>query len=186
MMAEEEKPTLLEQIQGTEKLVHHVQQPATVYDVVYSGKTSLRVKRQDELMDNTVQIEVNLANLRKLYPSLNTFDMDIMKLIGSQLITGIQINEEGRLLIDNNKINPSCISIVQNKISDLKTISQFSQHKPELQKTLTKKTTYFDGIKFLVVINYIERKINKILPDYVDHVFEEYEILFQLIAIKLS
>lgn len=180
----------MEQIQGTEKLVHHThsQNPETIYNVVYTGKSTLQAKRQDEIQDNTVQLEVNLANLRKLYPSLNTFDENVMKLIGQQLIDGIQIDGQGKLLVDYNKINPSCIQITENRMTKTDIIEQKSElsQRTSLSKTLTKKTTYFEGVKYLVIINYIERKIDKILPNSVDHVFEEYEILFQIIAINMN
>jgi len=53
-----------------------------------------------------------------------------------------------------------------------------SLNKKAFVKILVKKTTYYNGKKFLVIINYIERKITKILNESIDQVFEEYESLY--------
>jgi hypothetical protein len=53
-------------------------------------------------------------------------------------------------------------------------------------KILVKKTTYYSNKKFLIIINFIERKITKILPEDVDQVFEEYESLYQILANNLN
>lgn len=67
----------------------------TVYNVVYSGHTKLHAKRTGQLEENTVELLVNLDKLRKLYPSLNTHDGDVMKLVSLQLIEGIRTNSTG-------------------------------------------------------------------------------------------
>ena len=76
---------------GPEKLVNQYQgssigdgretTPDTIYNVVYTGQSRLNTK-QTEIEENTVQIDVNLDNVRKLYPTLNTFDGNVMKAIG--------------------------------------------------------------------------------------------------------
>ena len=76
---------------GPEKLVNQYQgssigdgkdsNPDTIYNVVYTGQSRLNTK-QSQIEENTVQIDVNLDNVRKLYPSLNTSDGNVMKAIG--------------------------------------------------------------------------------------------------------
>lgn len=63
---------------------------------------------------------------------------------------------------------------------------QASLNKKAFVKILVKKTTYYNNKKFLIIINYIERKITKILTESIDQVFEEYESLFQILANNLS
>lgn len=96
-----------------EKLVHHNHErlpdaPECIYNVVYTGRSTLKAA---DAQDNTVQIEVNLDAVRKLYPTLNTFEGDVMKIIGQQLIEGIRVDRTGRLLIDNKKINPEFLVV---------------------------------------------------------------------------
>ena len=156
--------------------------------MVYSGGSTLRATRKDDLSNNTVWVEVNLSNVKKLYPTLNTSDGDVMKVIGRQLIDGIKISKDGQLLVDHKKINPSFITVRDSRLDrDLVEEEQpTALNKSAFVKILVKKTTYFNGRKFLVIINFIERKIRKILPVSIDQVFEEYESLYQVVANDLA
>ena len=111
-----------------------------------------------------------------------------MKVIGRQLIDGIKISKDGQLLVDHKKINPSFITVRDSRLDrDLVEEEQpTALNKSAFVKILVKKTTYFNGRKFLVIINFIERKIRKILPVSIDQVFEEYESLYQVVANDLA
>jgi hypothetical protein len=127
MAIQEPKPaSFMDQLIGPEKLVNHSHAlnstvddediPETIYNVIYTGKNTIKAKSAD-IQENTVQIEVNLDNVRKLYPTLDTFDGDVMKAIGQQLIEGIRINRQGELLVDQRKINPTFITVRNNTLT---------------------------------------------------------------------
>lgn len=83
-----------------EFLVHHSEEGIvngyeTIYNVIYTKGEKLSLVNLDRREENTVEVVVNLQRIRKLYPTLNTFDGDVMKLIGMQLIQGIRVDENG-------------------------------------------------------------------------------------------
>lgn len=39
-----------------------------------------------------------------------------MKTIGEQLIEGIKIGNEGDIILDNNKLNPHCLNVSNEKL----------------------------------------------------------------------
>lgn len=50
--------------------------------------------------------------------------------------------------------------------------------KPAKKEILVKKTAMYKGIKYLVVIYYMEMKIKRILKASKDEVFEDYELVY--------
>jgi hypothetical protein len=43
-----------------------------------------------------------------------------------------------------------------------------------------KKTTVYNGMKYLVVVSYLERRVGKILESARDKVFEDFESVFEV------
>ena len=80
---------------------------------MYTGRNTVRANLNDE---NTLLVEVNLDNVRALYPALNTDDGNAMKFIGQQLIEGIKVDRKGALLIDQRKVNPNFLTIRKNTL----------------------------------------------------------------------
>lgn len=63
-----------------------------------------------------MKIEVNLSNVKKLYPSLNNRKTDIMKIIGENLADGIKVDHGGRLLVNSKKISSQFLSVLENNL----------------------------------------------------------------------
>lgn len=66
---------------------------------------------------NTVRINVDLNELKKLYPGMDANSQGLMKVIGEQLIDGIKLNREGNVEIDAGKLNPKCIEVTENTVN---------------------------------------------------------------------
>ncbi|KRX06964.1 hypothetical protein PPERSA_07127 [Pseudocohnilembus persalinus] len=95
-----------------------------VYNVVYTGKRpkDIMEKKKQLLLQKgngqTVKIDVDLGELKKLYPTLNLKSQELMKFIGEQLIEGIKVDKSGKIILDSNKINPHCINVTENLKGD--------------------------------------------------------------------
>lgn len=206
-----------------------------IYNVVYTGKRPMEPSRdanrsliesrqvaevQDEAPEekNTIKIHVDLAEVKKLYPTIDLQQEGLMKSIGIQLIDGIKLDSRGEIVINKSKINPQCIKIQQKKVdpniaaSQLNSqgnadkpgelsiqgfAKQLSQTQPQMQSTLQqmknekkvvlmKSTRFYEGNKYLVLIYEVERKLDKIMQQSKDSVFEEFEITYQINFINLS
>lgn len=53
---------------------------------------------------------------------------------------------------------------------------------PDRIKTLVKKTTYYAKLKYLLLVNLIERKVTKIIADDPDAIYNHFEILIQIVG----
>eukprot|EP00825_Cyclidium_porcatum_P033283 TRINITY_DN3533_c0_g1_i1.p1 TRINITY_DN3533_c0_g1~~TRINITY_DN3533_c0_g1_i1.p1 ORF type:complete len:914 (+),score=178.51 TRINITY_DN3533_c0_g1_i1:151-2892(+) len=226
-----------------------------IYNVVYTGKhpmlylktprnnqgqiSNLKDLQEESAQEkNTIKINVDLQEIKKLYPTIDTTQEGLMKQIGLQLIEGIKLDSKGYIIVDNNKINPNCIkvrekiidldfeknnqnnqpnqkiqmpekagelliseiggeqqenqlqlkqSIQSNQISEQQMLSQQLQYQKTEKKTiLLKNTQFYDNQKFLILIYEVERKVDKIIQQLKDSVFEEFEIIYQTSFINLS
>ncbi|EAR94689.2 IQ calmodulin-binding motif protein (macronuclear) [Tetrahymena thermophila SB210] len=160
---------------------------------------------ENENDENIVKINVDLNELKKLYPTIDSKSHGLMKVIGEQLIEGIKLEQNGKVLIDQSKLNPKCIEVeeynvnienINKKIEEMKKAEedinlrnkmlQQNQTVQENRKTLLKQTRFFSKQKYLILIYIIERKVKKIQNTGFDTVFEEYEVLYQINCINLS
>ncbi|KAL4511973.1 hypothetical protein ABPG72_012818 [Tetrahymena utriculariae] len=160
---------------------------------------------ENENNENIVKINVDLNELKKLYPTIDSKSQGLMKVIGEQLIEGIKLEQTGKVLIDQSKLNPKCIEVeeynvniesINKKIEEMKKAEedinlrnkmlQQNQTVQENRKTLLKQTRFFSKQKYLILIYIIERKVKKIQNTGFDTVFEEYEVLYQINCINLS
>lgn len=181
-----QSPQLVEQ-EVEERLIGHDQKDSVLYNVVYTGGRTVQDRKNMDQQDksNTVTLEVNMKNIRKLYPTLNVRSADTMKIISQSLIQGVKVND-GKVQLDQAKIAPSFINIVENQLLEKQLKPTRRPQKPHFKQDLVKTTVMYAGEKFLMVIYYIERKINKILQASHDQVFQEFEQVYQLSGTNLS
>lgn len=116
--------------------------------------------------------------------------------------------------MDKTKISPEFLTIIENyvgllseqqisdparpkvKISKTAQLRQAKEQemegpkkhaeKPQNKKILVKKTTVYAGMKYLVIVYYLEKKIEKILKQAQDEVFEDFELIYQVQAHNLT
>ena len=165
-----------------------------IFNVVYNGKRPtrpLRSKKQLEegLEKNTVKIDVNLNELKKLYPTVDGKQESLMKIIGKEMIQSIKINERGEVDLDQNKINPQCLTIQGVNIEkDAMVVEEAKEDSHEkkkfktedLKQILLKGRKMFKRITYLILIYLVQRKVKKITDQDQDQVFEEYELLYNV------
>lgn len=58
--------------------------------------------------------------------------------------------------------------------------------KPVVSQTLVKTTTCYGKTKYLVIVSYLEKRIQSIMAQSKDEVFEDFESLFQVKGVNLS
>ena len=71
----------------------------------------------EELKENTIKIDVNLNELQKLYPNVDHKNENFMKILGEQLIDGIKLDDAGNVMVDQSKLNPLCLEIVEKNLN---------------------------------------------------------------------
>ena len=60
---------------------------------------------------------MDLNELKKLYPTIDAKQNGLMKVIGEQFIDGIRLDSRGKIMFNENKINPHCISVKEENVN---------------------------------------------------------------------
>lgn len=71
----------------------HEEKGDSLYNVIYTGARRLRDKKQGEQPPNSITLEVNMKSIRKLYPHINVKNQDTMKIVSSNLISGLKVQQ---------------------------------------------------------------------------------------------
>lgn len=59
-----------------------------------------------------------MKNLTKLYPTLSIKNPDLMKIVGQNLIDGIKVKDNGDIEVDQSKITPEFVKIIENHVNE--------------------------------------------------------------------
>lgn len=144
--------------------------------------------------DNVVKISVDLKELRKYNPNLDPKSPADLKMIANELANSIQVNEKGHILINDSKVNPNALKllekqldVVENPVKDFDQDAKYSQKK----KILFKMTKAYGDRKYLLLINYLEKPSNlnnilSIVRKEDDQVYEEFELFIEVNVVCLS
>lgn len=149
--------------------------------------------------ENIIQIDVPLKNMRKLYPSLQLNNQELMKKISNDLVKGMKLSQQGRINLDVTKIQQNCLR-VQNpslKISkapsgsnatseNQKGMSLFKENKQLIYKQVKLFSNNNQNIKYLLIGNRVERDIQYIERQDQDKIFSDSVILYSISCVNLS
>ncbi|CAD8113699.1 unnamed protein product [Paramecium sonneborni] len=168
----------------------------TLVNIVYTNSKEKINKNQDEeIQENITKLQIDLQEVKKLYPSFNFKDPNTIKILSSNLIKGVKVDQKsGNLLIDKSRIQSSFINPInlsKNSLNSYQNIPQFFKkvrlaQRPHSNNVLAKRTFYTQGKKHLIVISYERRKINKILFQDRDSVFDDHQRIFEIKAQQLN
>jgi hypothetical protein len=79
-------------------------------DIQKTSRT-LNNASSNEGKSNVVKIEVDLAELRKYAPLIDPKSPKDLQIIADEITKSIQINPEGKLVVNKTKINPAALNI---------------------------------------------------------------------------
>ncbi|CAD8194128.1 unnamed protein product [Paramecium pentaurelia] len=167
-----------------------------VVNIVYTNsKDAINKKQEEDVQENITKLQIDLQEVKKLYPSFNFNNPNTMKILSSNLIKGVKVDQNsGNLLIDKSRIQSSFINPInlsKNKQESQYNIPEFFKkirltQRPHSNNVLAKRTFYTQGKKHLVVINFVRNKINKLLFQDRDSVFDDHQRIFEIKAQLLN
>ncbi|CAD8067442.1 unnamed protein product [Paramecium sonneborni] len=184
-----------------EILVDQEKQGNTLINIVYTNsKQILEKKSYDDSQNNVTKLQVDLSSVKKLYPNFNVKDTNTVKILSQNLIKGVRMDQfAGSLLIDKSRIQSSLInplsigggrleSQIQSQLQIPSMINRGMRlsQKPYATNVLAKETLYYTGKKYLIVISSVKNKIQKILNQDRDSVFEDHERILEIKAQNLK
>ncbi|CAD8155187.1 unnamed protein product [Paramecium pentaurelia] len=186
-----------------EILIDQEKQGNTLINIVYTNSKQLLDKKSyDDSQNNVTKLQVDLQSIKKLYPNFNVKDPNTVKILSQNLRKGVKMDQfAGSLMIDKSRIQSSLINPLsvgvqrlesQNYIQSQYQISsninrsmRLSQ-RPYATNVLAKETMYYTGKKYLIVISQVKNKIQKILNQDRDSVFEDHERILEIKAQNLK
>ncbi|CAK91950.1 unnamed protein product (macronuclear) [Paramecium tetraurelia] len=164
-----------------------------IVNIVYTNsKNTINKKQEEDIQDDVTKLQIDLQEVKKLYPNFNFNNPNTMKILSSNLlIKGVKVEQNsGNLLIDKSRIQSSFINptnLSKNKQESQQNIPEFFKkvrltQRPHSNNVLSKRTFYSQGKKHLIVISYVRKKINKLLLQDRDCVFDDHHRIFEIKA----
>ncbi|CAD8148948.1 unnamed protein product [Paramecium octaurelia] len=175
----------------------------TLINIVYTNSKQLLDKKSyDDSQNNVTKLQVDLQSIKKLYPNFNVKDPNTVKILSQNLRKGVRMDQfAGSLMIDKSRIQSSLINPLSVGVgrveSQVQIQSQFQiqsnfnksmrlSSRPYATNVLAKETMNYTGKKYLIVISQVKNKIQKILNQDRDSVFEDHERILEIKAQNLK
>ena len=197
----QKKPTFIRHFEAKynePKLIYHNTNSNTNFDVYYNKNSNEDSRRiLEEKQKNSIQINVNLQNLTSYNRNFKLDNTFALNSLASELSHSILIDKKRIIMIDSNKINPSCIELIE----DLKPIyegkSEIEKRKTtfldfhntisnkDCKTILFKTLKVFNNVRYHIIGSLIEKKLNKIKTSLINEeidVFDDFEVMFEIVA----